>query len=356
MSFQGVGVQLTPQLNAEKNTVPALVEQAAYARELGFDQVWHPDGLGSRSQLVVLSAIGAKVPMNLGTAILCPYFRHPLDIAGALASISELIAPHELSVGLARGPFGSHLRRPVKPITMLRETAQFLKRALAGERVKYADFPMLASYFHINPEESARVRFRPKGPVLLYTGGNAPKSIAVGGKYMDGVLFGGHFLALHKAGRVRPRMEIAEAAAKEADPNKRLRKVAEIHVSVSADAKAARNHPKEHIIHELSTLAEMGVSDEDFEELGIKLEERMRIKEAVPARMTAAEAANLVTDAMIDATFIAGDMESSRARILEACQAAASYGFERISFGKLGPDHNEALKLLSDLLPTLKSK
>jgi alkanesulfonate monooxygenase SsuD/methylene tetrahydromethanopterin reductase-like flavin-dependent oxidoreductase (luciferase family) len=356
ISFEEVGVQFVLGLNP-KNTVPELVVEAAYAREMGFQQVWINDALGTRNQIAVLSAIGATSPMKLGTAITCPYFRHPMDMADALASISELIAPHELSVGMARGPFSS--RNPTKafkPISMLREAAQFLKRVLAGERVKYGDFPALVSYFNLNPQESARMQFTPKAPVLLYCGGQGIKSMAVGGEYMDGILFGGHFLALHRVGRVRMLLEIAEAAAKRADPNKKLRKVAEIHISVSSDARAARNYPKQHITRELPVIEEMGLTEEDFSKLGIPAEDLMRLKQALAKGMSSPEAAALVTDAMVDATFIAGDIESCKPRILEACQAAADYGFERVSFAKVGPNHKEGMRLLADLLPSVTSR
>ena len=355
MAFKGeVGAQFVLYL-AKKYTVPQLVEQAAYARDMGFDQLWLTDNLGSRNIFVALSAIGATVPMKLGTAILCPYFRHPIDIADALASISELISPHELSVGLARGPFSSVRRaRPFKPITMLAETAQFLRRAFAGERLRYGEFPALTSYFRLDPQESIRMRFTPKAPVVLYCGGNAPKSMAVGGRHMDGILMGGHFLALHRVGRMQGLMDIADAAAKEADPNKRLRKVAELHISVSSDAKAARDYPKEHIVSELQVLEEMGLSDDEFLKLGIERSDRMRLKEALARGVPREEVAAMVSDAMVDGTFIAGDIESCKARILEACQAAAGYGFERVTFAKVGPDHKEGLQLLSALLPELK--
>jgi alkanesulfonate monooxygenase SsuD/methylene tetrahydromethanopterin reductase-like flavin-dependent oxidoreductase (luciferase family) len=355
ISLKEVGVQFALYLNP-KITVPDVVEHAAYAREMGFRQVWVIDGLGSRNQVTVLSAIGATTPMKLGTAIMCPYFRHPMDIADAVASISELIAPHELSVGIARGPFGSRgPRRAIKPISMLRETAQFLKRVLAGERVKYGDFPTLVSYFHLSPQESMRMPFAPKAPVLLYCGGQGIKSMAVGGEYMDGILFGGHFLALHRVGRVRGLLDIAEAAAKQADPAKRLRKVAEIHISVSSDARAARNYPKQHIINELAVLQEMGLTEDDFMKLGIQPEDWTRLKEALTKGATREEVVALVTDAMVDGTFIAGDIGSCKARILEACQAAADYGFERVSFAKVGPDHKEGMRLLADLLPSITS-
>jgi alkanesulfonate monooxygenase SsuD/methylene tetrahydromethanopterin reductase-like flavin-dependent oxidoreductase (luciferase family) len=337
-----------------KNTVPELVEQAAYACERGFRQVWINDALGTRNQFAVLSAIASRTPMKLGTAILCPYFRHPMDVADGLASISELIAPHELSVGIARGPFSSRSStKAFKPISMLREIAQFLKRVLAGERVKYGDFPTLVSYFNLNPQEFPRMTFRPKAPVLLYCGGQGVKSMAVGGQYMDGILFGGHFLALHRAGRVKNLLEIAEAAAKQADPAKKLRKVVEIHISISLDVRAARDYVKPHITRELPVLEEMGLTEEDFLKLGIPTEDRIRFKEALSRGASTPEAAAFVTDAMVDGTFIAGDIESCKPKILEACQAAADYGFERVSFAKVGPNHKEGMRLLADLVPNL---
>ncbi len=355
-SFRGeVGLQFVLSV-ATQYTAPELVELAVYARQVGFDQVWIDDVLGHRSQFVTMSAIAAKAPMKLGTAIMVPYFRHPADIAGALASISELIHPHELSVGIARGGAFPHRELPQpKPITMLAETAQFLKRVLAGEAVKLGDYPFLTSYFHMNPEASFQMAFVSKAPIRLYCGGNSPKSLAVGGRFMDGILFGGPFILALRTGRVKEMLAIAEDAAREADPNKRLRNVAEINLSLSSDLRAAKQFAKPYIVNMLRRAGGAPGTVNDFLQVGIDPTDISRITEALERGATREEAVALVPDAMVDAVFIAGDLNTCRDRIAEACQAAAELGIDQVSFAKLGPDCREAIRLLSrDVLPMLK--
>jgi alkanesulfonate monooxygenase SsuD/methylene tetrahydromethanopterin reductase-like flavin-dependent oxidoreductase (luciferase family) len=102
-SFQGeLGLQFTTHI-AHHYSVPELVEKAALAHSCGFDQVWVNDNLNHRNIFVVLAAMAAQVPIKLGTAILVPYFRNPVDLAGSIPSISELTDGREFSVGIARG-------------------------------------------------------------------------------------------------------------------------------------------------------------------------------------------------------------------------------------------------------------
>ena len=103
--FRGeVGLQFTTHL-AKHYAIPQWIELAAHAQRNGFDQVWFNDNLGHRNIFVLLTAIAAKVPIKLGTAILVPYFRNPVDIADAFASLSELMDGREISVGIARGDY-----------------------------------------------------------------------------------------------------------------------------------------------------------------------------------------------------------------------------------------------------------
>ena len=85
---------------------------------------------------VVLAALVSNVPIKLGTAVMVLYFRNPVEIAGALASIGELMEGRELSIALGQGqPVTPTLIRVVKPIRALRETAQCLTHLLHGETV-----------------------------------------------------------------------------------------------------------------------------------------------------------------------------------------------------------------------------
>lgn len=94
----------------------ALVDGARLAERLGFDSVWvrdhlifHPHGMEGQDRthldpLVVLSWVGAATErLILGTGSLIPH-RHPIQLAGALASLSVL-AGGRVIVGMGLGSF-----------------------------------------------------------------------------------------------------------------------------------------------------------------------------------------------------------------------------------------------------------
>ena len=119
-----LGLQFVTHL-ANHYTVPDLVRLAALAHEKGFDQIWINDNIRYRGQMVILTAIAARVPIRLGTAVLVPYFHQPLDLADSLAALSELCNGREISIGLARGDLGQAAQdiEIFKPIALVRETA-----------------------------------------------------------------------------------------------------------------------------------------------------------------------------------------------------------------------------------------
>ena len=85
-----VGLQFTTHL-AKHYSVPQWVELAAHTQRNKFSQIWINDNLGHRNIFVLLTAIAAKVPIKLGTAILVPYFRNPVDTADAFAALSSAV-------------------------------------------------------------------------------------------------------------------------------------------------------------------------------------------------------------------------------------------------------------------------
>ena len=68
-----LGLQFVTHL-ANHYTVPDLVRLAQFAADKGFKQIWVNDNLRYRGQLVVLTAIAARVPIQLGTASWCLTF------------------------------------------------------------------------------------------------------------------------------------------------------------------------------------------------------------------------------------------------------------------------------------------
>lgn len=354
MSAMQIGIQL--HLPTYKDLpIPELVELGKVARSGGVTQIWVTDNLQSRNCFVVLAALAANIPISLGTAVTVQYFRNPVDVADAVAAISEMMDGSELSIGLARGnPHTPHLINTPKPISMLRETAQCLNSLLVGEAVTFGDYPALADYFNFNRHESFRLNFNPKTPIRIYCGGNGPLSLAVGGEFMDGLIFGGEFKAAATAGRLPSALHIFDDAASKAGKGRALPKVAEIKLSVSRDKQAARQFAKNGAGRRLLNLRRRGYAPEDIQRLGVAPEDLDLLETAEKEGAPPAQLSELVTDEMIDAIYVAGDPTHCRDRMVEVRKAAEEHGFQQMMFSELGPKVEESLQLLCDeIIPTL---
>lgn len=348
-----VGLQFTAHI-ANHTTVPEWIEIASLAERHGFSQLWVNDNLGHRNIFVILAAIAARVPLKLGTAILVPYFRNPIDAADAIAALSEMTGGREISVGIARGDYAQagHQLEMIKPITMVKETVECLQQLFRGERVRFGDYPALASYYHLKPAANIQLGFTPGAPIRLYTGGNGPRIMEIAGRIMEGILIGGFYIPLVRTGRLKSLLEKAEQGRQQAGRQAPLRKVCEINISVSNDEEKARVFPKRYIAHMLLVLDAMGFSDADFASLGIEPQGVNEIKQAFAQGQTIETVAPLISDAMVDAGFIAGTPAQCRAGLEEMCSHARDYGFDQICLAKLGPDYPEAIELLAnELLP-----
>jgi alkanesulfonate monooxygenase SsuD/methylene tetrahydromethanopterin reductase-like flavin-dependent oxidoreductase (luciferase family) len=355
--FDGeVGLQFVTHL-ANHYTVPELVRLASLAEQKGFQQIWLNDNVRYRGQIVVLTAIASRVPIRLGTAVLVPYFHHPLDMIDSLAALSELCDGREISVGIARGDLGQspqHVETE-KPITMVRETVRFFRSALAGAEVCYADFPFVQQHFHLKRDGKFRLAFKPRSQFRFYGGGNGPQALRMCGQTMDGLISSGTFIPMVRAGRQVKMLEVAENAARDADPSKHVRKICELNVSISRERSRALEFPKRQVAHSILQWEALGFSDEEYEKLGVERRQVYQLKRSFAAGATVEEAASLVNEAMVRAYYAAGSPDEVIKQILELSHVAAKLGYDQIAFAKLGPDYDEAIELLgNEILPALR--
>jgi len=355
--FNGeLGLQFVTHL-ANHYRVPTLVRLAQLAADRGFEQIWVNDNIRYRSQLVVLTAIASQVPIRLGTAIMVPYFHNPLDITDALGALSELCEGREIGVGIARGDLGQSPQHvlPIKPLVMVRETVQFLRRALAGEEVAYAEFPFLCEFYRLNPQGKFSLAFKPRSSFKFYGGGNGPQALRMCGRVMDGLISSGTYIPMLKAGRLPGMLQTADQAAKHFDPNKTLRKVCELNVSISRDRAKAIEFPKRQVAHSILQWEALGFTPEEYAKMGVTREQVLKLKEAFESGATVEQAASLVTDQMLRCYYAAGTPEEVRDQIIELVGAAGSLDYDHVAFAKLGPDYNEAIKLLAEqVVPALR--
>ncbi len=356
-AFKGkLGLQFVIHL-ANRYTANQLVELAGLAHRRGFERIWVNDNARYRSQVVVLSAIAARVPIGIGTAILVPYLHHPIEVVDSLATLSELTEGREIGFGLARGDLAQTPQHVAvhRPISLVRELAVFVSRALAGRRVAYGDFPVLCEYYHLNPAGSFELAFKPESPVVIYSGGNGPQSLHMGGAVMDGLISSGTFIPMLRAGRLREMHEVAEAGARSADPKKTLRKMVELNVSVSRDRDAAIEFPKRQVSHSILQWEALKFTPEEYDRLGVKREKVLELKDAFARGAAIEEAAGLVTEEMVLNYYVAGRPAEVADQIVDLAEQAQAMGYDEIAFAKLGPDYEEAINMLADsVVPRLK--
>lgn len=330
---------------------------ARLAKEKGFARIWVNDNVRYRGPLQVLTAIAAEVPISVGTAVLVPYFHQVLDLAGSLAALSELCDGREIGIGLARGDLGQAPQHVevIRPVAMVRETAEFLRRALRGGEFAYAEFPLLCEYYRLNPKGKFSLAFEARSPFLFYSGGNGPQALQMCGRTMDGVISSGTFIPMLRTGRQAKMLAMADEAARQAAPGKRLRKVCELNVSISRDRARAIEFPKRQAAHSVLQWEARGFTKEDYDALGVKREQVLRLKECFTSGATVEEAAALVTEDIVRACYVAGRPDEVVDQILSLIGAAAELGYDHIAFAKLGPNYEEAIHLLADeVVPALR--
>ena len=209
-------------------------------------------------------------------------------------------------------------------------------------------------YYHFNPDASFQLNFTPSSPVTIYCGSNGPRGLAVGGKNMDGLIFGGHYLAALRTGRVPELLDIFDSSVPETTDLSSVPKVAEIKISLSRDREAAREFVRESSAHRVLNMYRQGYTHEDIENLGVALPDVQRLDEGERLGATGKALDELVTDSMVDAIFIAGTPGECLERMVEVKDTAQSQGFGQLMFSELGPDVDEALSLLcGEILPSL---
>jgi alkanesulfonate monooxygenase SsuD/methylene tetrahydromethanopterin reductase-like flavin-dependent oxidoreductase (luciferase family) len=186
-----------------------LLEGSKLAEKLGFDSVWVRDHLifephgemesPNRSfydALITLTAIGAVTErIELGTGSLIP-FRHPLEVALSIATMTQLVGPRVIC-GYGAGNFDHEfaavgIDTSIKRWELVKSTAQILKKVWTENAVSYKD-----DYY-----EFEDVTIEPKpvgGPVPFWYCGNTPASARRAVEYCEGWMPGRISLATFRA-------------------------------------------------------------------------------------------------------------------------------------------------------------
>jgi probable F420-dependent oxidoreductase len=304
-------------------TLEEHTDLAREAERLGYRDVWsfEADGLDAFSPLAV---VGLATRMRLGTAIVNVYTRGPATLAQCAAGLAE-IAPERFILGIGAGSNviveswnGGTFR---KPATRVRETAQFLRQALAGERVVFRGETFAIDGFRLSRP--------PARPVPIYVAALRAGMLGVAGEVGDGVIL--NWLAPEDVPRC---VGIVRDAAKKAgrDPDA-IEVTCRLFVHLDEDDTAARryvaaylNVPVYRAFHEW--LGRTPVLAPMWEAWGRG--DRQGAVAAIPARV-------------LDDLLLRGSAETIRARVRRYLEAGVDTAFLLLQSSEPDPAHKRAV-------------
>jgi alkanesulfonate monooxygenase SsuD/methylene tetrahydromethanopterin reductase-like flavin-dependent oxidoreductase (luciferase family) len=200
-----------------------LLDGTKLAEDLGFDSVWVRDHLifephgemedPNRSfydALITLTAIGAVTKrIELGTGSLIP-FRHPLEVALSVATMTQLVGPRVI-LGYGAGTFDHEFEAigidpEIKRWHLVKSTALILKKVWEENGVDYKDDFYSFEDVTIEPKPVG-------GPVPFWYCGNTPASARRAVEYCEGWMPGRISLATFRA-RVDKMRELSTEAGR----------------------------------------------------------------------------------------------------------------------------------------------
>lgn len=214
----------------QRASIDAIVEDAAKAAADGFSSYWlaeHPTG--GFDALTVLSVVGQRVAdIELGTAIVPTFPRHPLALAGQVLTIRSLLGDRlTLGIGLSHEVMMAQLGIGFeKPIRHLREYLSILMPLLTDGKVAF-DGELLSCH--------AEVFQAPKLPCPVVVAALGPQALKVAGERTQGTT-----LAWVGPRTVREHIKPKLTAAAEAAGRPAPRIIATLPVCVTEEVDAVR--------------------------------------------------------------------------------------------------------------------
>ena len=279
-----------------------IVECVRLAESLGYESAWVAEGHGGDHFAILAACATQTSTIGLGTGVTSVYVRSIPTIAMAAASVDDISggrfilgigSSHKVQVEGEHGlPYGKPLTRVRESIALIRDLLRNGHAGYEGETLRVENFDLW---------------FTPRNPTIpIYVSAVFPKMTALAGEIGDGILLTRSTLAT--AARVR---EVLAAGAASAGRDPRAITVASLLPTVVAESRAdalaalrpglafyAGFFPRYNRL-----MAEHGFADEAA---------------AVAAAWACGDreaAERAVSDAMIDATSVAGTPDECRNKI-----------------------------------------
>jgi 5,10-methylenetetrahydromethanopterin reductase len=252
------------------------------------EDYFHP---GAYSLAAAAGAVTERMVIGLG--VVNPYTRHPALVAMETAALAG-IAPGRVVLGLGssnRRWIEAQMAIPFKtPLRGLREGVGIVRGLLAGERVTLA-----GEVFSVH---DAVLETPPASPVPILLGVKGPRALALAAEVADGV----HCSVLASPAHVR-RVRAATSRA-----GRDFKVIAYVMVAMSEDAAQARAWMRPPVARYLGALHGQSILDD----AGLGAARTQPFRDAL---ITGRDAADLVTDEVMDAVAIAGTPEQCRASL-----------------------------------------
>lgn len=329
------GLRLSPDRSATE-----YVDIAEKAERLGIEYVWVEDEIPSnpfRDPFILLAAVASKTArVKLGTGVTNPYSRHPALVAFGIMTLNELSGGRAF-LGLGAG--GSMALAPLeikmwdRPILAVSEAVQVYRLLFAGETVSFQG--------EMIRMKGVKLFKKPDRPIPIYLAARSPKMLRLSGEVADGVLLSGLPLS-----RTADAIAEARAGMRLSKRRDNFQVCLSVYFSTSRDGKRARDLVKKHCVFAVADSPTGGL-----ERSGVSREQQEALRQVVRSKGIEA-AKGLVTDQMVDSLTVSGEPESC----IKACRERTRIGIDQLVFaGPLGPDCNEALKIICrEIIPNLK--
>ncbi len=210
--------------------VGQIVDHAAEAEAAGFSSYWLAQ-LAAPDALTVIAMMGANTStIELGTAVIPTWTRHPLMLAGQALTVQDAIGDRlALGIGLAHKPsVEGTLKIPfVTPAKHMDEYLQVLMPALTDRRVSFTG--------DIWSAEVEGIGGAPVPPPRVLLAAMGPRMLQLAGSRTEGTIL---WLSGPKAiaEQIKPPLDAAATAAGRAAP----RIIASVPVCVTDDPAAVR--------------------------------------------------------------------------------------------------------------------
>jgi 5,10-methylenetetrahydromethanopterin reductase len=328
MNFNGTfGVHFLPHHSGwERLTARQLVEMGEVADDGDVECIWFATRFLSRDALTLMSMMSSRVNTSLGTLVANPWGRNPLELAGALGTIAEMVpVDREVRFGIGSGvSHGRWVARP-KPLRVVRETIEIVRALLSGETVSTDEFTV-ADYFHLDGPARLSVEFsRPEAVSFWFALTGGPLGDKLAAEVADGVLIdAGTVMGLSSLSDGRADGYVAAIDARRAavDGARPLRKCLNLCVSVSEDRAAAFDRARAHA----DVAAGRGIGQ----------------ARGLPTELT---------DGDLSEMFLVGTPEAVVETLVDCIPHAARIGCEHVVLGvPTGPRPAEAIELISHVV------